>query len=430
MITPLLEATRPRVTAADAVVKTDETLSGVVTAQGGERMGRLTSIQQHLRVAVHGRVGMAGRADQNGDALLAAALASAAMGEVATLHFPAPAPTVDVPTSHPVAQAAGPTQVLDLARSLSARLDGKGRMVEAWAERSVGRVEAGNTRGALVSYDASLVGMGATLAVGDSSSPLTLSLHHSGVAWPSGREVEALVTEFERRLAPPYAEPPGGPATPVRLCLTPRAVRAFLRPLELALIGAEVFEGRSPYAGRQGELVLPEAITLVDDPLLPGRPGSRPADDDGVASRRLPLIERGRFVGWITDLATGSRLNLPSTGHARRLAFAPPRVGYTNLVLAPGDTPASDLLGGDEVVLVEDLPAAPGNVMDGRVAFTTPWAYRVVRGELVGRFPRITLRGNAYQMLDRLAAVGREAVWLGAWCGPALLLDGISIVHH
>ncbi|MEK7379698.1 MAG: metallopeptidase TldD-related protein, partial [Gemmatimonadota bacterium] len=121
---------------------------------------------------------------------------------------------------------------------------------------------------------------------------------------------------------------------------------------------------------------------------------------------------------------------LPSTGHARRLAFAPPRVGYTNLVLASGDTPASDLLGGDEVVLVEDLHAAPGNVMDGRVAFTTPWAYRVVRGEVVGRFPRITLRGNAYQMLDRLAAVGCEAVWLGAWCGPAMLLDGISIVHH
>lgn len=430
MITPLLEAARPRATAADAVIKTDETISGVVTAQGGERMGHLSSIQQHLRLAADGRIGMAGRADLNTDALLAAALASAKAGPEGALLLPAPAPTIDVTTAHPVAQAAGPTQVLELARLLSARLDGKGRMVQAWAERSVGRVEAGNTRGALVSYDASLVGMGATLAVGDPSSPLSLSLHHAGVAWPSGRDVEALVVEFERRLTPAYAEPPTGPATPVRLCLAPRAVRAFLRPLELALIGAEVFEGRSPFAGRQGESVLPAGISLVDDPLLPGRPGSRPADDDGVVSRRLTLIDEGRFVGWVTDLATGSRLELPSTGHARRLAFAPPRVGYTNLLVSPGDASDRDLLSGDDVVLIEDMPPAPGNVMDGRIAFTTPWAYRVVRGEVVGRYPRITLRGNLYQMLDRLAAVGREAVWLGAWCGPSLLLDGVSVIHH
>lgn len=426
MITPLLDAVQPRVQAADAVRKSDDTLTVVVTSQGGERMGRSTGVQQHLRVGVDGRLGMAGRSDLDQTALIAAAFDSAREGDPGTLHLPAPAPVPGVATAHPAALSAGPAEVRDLARQLAARLEGAGRTVESWAERSCGEVEAGNTRGVLVSYDASLVGVGATLAVGHPSSPLTIALHHVGVGWPSGADLEALVEGFERRLAPGYAEPPA-PAGTVRVCFAPRAVRTLCRPLEHALVAAEIFERRSPLAGRVGEQVLPEVISLVDDPLQPARPGSRPADDDGVVSRRLPLIERGCLVGWVADVATGSRLELPSTGHARRLAFAPPRVGYTNLMLLPGTATRAELLAG-EVMLVEDLPLPPGSVLDGRVVGSTPWAFRVVDGEVVGRYPRVTIRGNVYEMLNRLAAVGSEAVWQGAWCAPDLLVNDVTVV--
>ena len=136
------------------------------------------------------------------------------------------------------------------------------------------------------------------------------------------------------RWADATAEAPEG-RRPV--CFTPKALPALLLPVQLACIGKTVLQGSSPLAGRIGEHRFDSAFSLVDDPLADGRSGSRPVDDEGVVSRRFPLVEAG--VDLRFHLRRGERHPRQAsrpTGHGRRTTFGKPQPAYTNLVVSPG----------------------------------------------------------------------------------------------
>src|SRR5260221_8772815 len=52
-------------------------------------------------------------------------------------------------------------------------------------------------------------------------------------------------------------------------------------------------KGLSVYAGRIGEQVASELITVVDDGTDPGKRGTAAVDDEGAATTRTVLIDRG-----------------------------------------------------------------------------------------------------------------------------------------
>jgi len=426
LITDLLDGVAPLVTAADAVLKTDETVTVSLGSDGVGRLERHSGMGCHLRVLKDDRIGMAGATDGRWPQLRQAALDSVAVGPLGSLLLPAPAPTPSVHTADRVALSAGPMQLLDLAKSVARRIEEDRWQVDVWAERSAGRVEVANTRGVVADYEQTLVGVGATILDTKNLTPIPLSLQIVGTSWPTGLDAEALVTTVMEWLSPATLDRLPSP-DPVRVCLGPRAVRALLRPLELGLLGESVFDGSSPFRDRVGDVVVPDLLTIVDDPTIAHRPGSRPIDDDGVVSHRQSLIDRGRFSGWVSDLASGARLGIPSTGHARRRPHTPPRVAYSNLMVGSGETPTAEFLNEGEVIVIEDVPIPRGNVMDGRVTLVTPWAYWMSEGERVGRLRSATISGNVYDLLHHVVAVSRESQWVGAWCGPSLLLDGIEV---
>src|SRR6185437_1695809 len=55
-------------------------------------------------------------------------------------------------------------------------------------------------------------------------------------------------------------------------------------------------KGTSAFAGRMGDRVAAEGVTVVDDGTLPGRRGSLSIDDEGTPASRTTLIENGRLV--------------------------------------------------------------------------------------------------------------------------------------
>ena len=113
----------------------------------------------NLRVVVEGRIGVAGTTALDPDALLGAALASAAAGEEAPLLLPSPSPLPRVHTHVPRAAAATMTELGQLGRLLTTRLGQGGRSVTVHVERSVGSVQVGNTRGVDTEYPVTLVAL-------------------------------------------------------------------------------------------------------------------------------------------------------------------------------------------------------------------------------------------------------------------------------
>ncbi|HEV8358361.1 MAG TPA: metallopeptidase TldD-related protein [Gemmatimonadales bacterium] len=429
MIGRILEAAAGRVSAADAAVKSDDTMTLEISADGETRLAGSCTRTGYLRVIAEGRIGSASASDDDAAGLAARAMAAAASGERLELFFPAPAPLPGVVTRSPA--AAGAEALDGLARALLDRLARDHRRVEVWAERSEGRVEVANTRGVLAGYEVSLGGIGAVVEpLGPGAGPPCRG-HLSAVALPDLPEIEALVAEIERRLAPPVVDWGGSRAAALPVCFAPRALATFLTPLRAALLGREAWLGRSPLRGRLGERLFSEGLSVSDDPLAPGRPGSRPIDDEGVPSRRVTLIERGRLTGFLSDLEVGVRANVPSTGHGWRLPAQTPRAGYTNFLVAPGTESRAALLSAMGTgLLVEDLERGAGPRplgSGGAVGFRAPWAYLVEGGEVRGRLPGVMLTGNVIQALGRIGGFGSDATWLGSQCLPSLLVEGIGV---
>jgi len=95
------------------------------------------------------------------------------------------------------------------------------------------------------------------------------------------------------------------------IILAPEAAYLFLLPLAAGLSGEAVEKGTSPLIDKIGERIVSERLTVIDDPLRDGDPGSRPFDDEGVPCRRRPLLDAGVLTDYLTDLRNRG---IPPTG--------------------------------------------------------------------------------------------------------------------
>src|SRR5256714_9110910 len=214
---------------------------------------------------------------------------------------------------------------------------------------------------------------------------------------PSDADLEALVRSIETGLsaALPIVTPPDG-SLPV--VFPPAGLAAVVLPLEQALSGKTVLQGSSPLAGKVGEVMCDDRLSIIDDPLTPGRPASRPVDDECVPSRATGLVERGAVGRFVYDLETAARAKTESTGNGRRGIFGKPHIGYTTVVFRMADggrheaTLATTDLGGGLIADIQDglivddlIGVGQGNVISGAFSHPVGLAYRVEHGEITGR---------------------------------------------
>ncbi|HTO73269.1 MAG TPA: metallopeptidase TldD-related protein [Gemmatimonadales bacterium] len=429
MIQALLARAARMATVADAAEKTDETVT--LSFEGGKLTQAAWARERgvNLRVLSEGRLGFAGSTEDELEPLLEGALASARSGEPAALVLPGPAPVPAVITSYTGAAAASLTALTELGRGLTDRLTRDGCQVNVTIERSVGTVRVANTRGAEAAYDVTGVSLWAQVVRVNGEDVIVIEDHMAGADLPTLPELELLVGGIERRLgwAGQSADPPEG-RRPV--CFTPRAVRGLILPVQLACIGKTALLGASPLADRLGQHRFDNAFSLVDDPLVDGRSGSRPADDEGVPSRRFPLVEGGTVRGFIYDAETATRAGVTPTGHARRTTFGKPQPAYSNLIVGTGELSFEELLSRiDDGLLVDELiGVGQGNAISGAFAYPVGLGYRVSKGEIVGRVTGTQIAGNAFDLLDRIKGLGKEVRWHGALCSPHIVVDGVAVV--
>jgi len=428
MIAPLLDLAARRATEADIVQKVDETTT--LRFAASRLAGATTTARQgvNLRVVADGRTGVAGSAGNDPDELLGRALASAREGELSQLALPRLTRLPAVLTHVPRAAAATVADLIQLGQVARDRLAGEKLDLDILVERSLAAVRVANTQGLNAGYDLSLVTLAVEASRVQDGRRVMVRSRISGADLPSLPEVERLIADLRRRLAwsERAAEPVAGR---LRIAFLPAALPVLLAPVEQALTGKAVLQGNSPLARRRGSAAFSDLITLRDDPLVAGRPGSRPLDDEGVASRPLNLVSRGVVEGLMYDLETAGRVGAQPTGHGRRTTFGKPQPACTNVVLEPGETGWEDLL-----ALVEDGIVLEGlrgpfatNAAGGTFAQAASLAWRVSGGEITGLLPELTVAGNAHDLLARVVAVGRDQVWLGARAAPPVVIDGVSV---
>ena len=445
MIDRLLERARGKVDNADALWRREEQTSVAFESGRLKAAGISEETGLNLRVLANGRMGVAGTtaAEPDPEALLARARASAELGEKVELAFPTPSTQhlPPIPTHFDRTANASLDDLIRMGKLLVERLARPDCQINVAVEREVAETAVGNTAGARSEYRATGIAVAADITRIAGDDVLMIYDQYVGADVPSDADLETLVRSIETRLsaALTVVTPPEG-ALPV--VFTPAGLAAVVLPLEQALSGKTVLQGSSPLAGKVGEKVFDERLSIIDDPLTPGRPLSRPVDDECVPSRSTGLVEHGTVGRFVYDLETAARAKTQSTGNGRRGVFGKPHIGYSNILFrGSGSTNGSGApthaLGGGlladiaDGLIVDDLiGVGQGNVISGAFSHPVGLAYRVQRGEITGRVKDAAVAGNAYDLLKKIGGFGSDGRWLGARWSPSLLLEGVSVARR
>ena len=207
-------------------------------------------------------------------------------------------------------------------------------------------------------------------------------------------------------------------------------VSAFLPALMSALNGKTVLLGASPLGQRLNEKVFDTRFSLFDDPTLDFAPNSRPCDDEGTASRRTPLIEKGVIRNFFYDLQTAGQAHTQSTGNGSRGRGGLMSPSPSAWIIGTGQTLFEDMVKDiKEGLVIEQLMGAEqGNVLGGDFSGNVLLGYKVENGKITGRVKNTMVSGNIYQILKETAAIGKVAKWIGGGvCTPAIYCSSISV---
>ncbi len=190
-------------------------------------------------------------------------------------------------------------------------------------------------------------------------------------------------------------------------------------------------KGMSLLAGKEGEIIASEAVTLMDDPLLEGGFASRPFDDEGVAARTKAVIEKGKLTTLLHNLKTARKAGVKSTGNAARAGYAGSvNISPTNFYLAPGEKSREELMRqvGDGLVITEVSGLHAGaNPISGDFSLIAQ-GYTLKDGKKDQPVEQITVAGNFYQLLKNIRAVGSDLTFPGSSIGsPTVDVGEISV---
>ncbi len=216
--------------------------------------------------------------------------------------------------------------------------------------------------------------------------------------------------------------------------LSPKVMASLLSVMLSGPLSAlSVQQGRSPLAGKVGEAVMAESITIVDDGINPSLPGCRSFDDEGHPTTRRALISKGILLDYVYDTYTAKREGRESTGNAWRPSYSSNVTPMPNhLRLEPGDSGIDEMI--EEVkrgLLVEaTIGEWLSNPVSGQLNATVTHAKLVVNGDVVKPVKGVVLSGNFYELMMRnVELIGREAEVSihGRSSAPPVLIKGVKV---
>jgi len=206
----------------------------------------------------------------------------------------------------------------------------------------------------------------------------------------------------------------------------PRTARAILGDLFDAVNGGAIYRHASFLAGKLGEKIAAESLTVIDDPTLPGLFGSQPFDDEGVTSRRTVVIEKGVLKSYLLNTYSARKLGLKTTGNASRGITGNAGVGPGNFFIEAGtQSPESIIKGLPAGLYVTELIGADTNTVTGDYSSGAAGLW-IENGELAYPVSEITIAGNMKQMLMDLA-IASDLEFRGSIASPTLLIREMTI---
>lgn len=164
----------------------------------------------------------------------------------------------------------------------------------------------------------------------------------------------------------------------------------------------------SLFAGKLGQIVASDKVTVIDDGTVANSRGSINTDDEGNPGQHKVLIENGVLQGYMFDAHNAKLMGQKSTGSGRRQSFKHmPMPRMTNTYLAPGDDLPEEIIGSVRSGLYcANFGGGQVDITNGNFVFEISEAYEIENGKLGRPVKGATLIGVGPEALKNVSMVG------------------------
>ena len=214
--------------------------------------------------------------------------------------------------------------------------------------------------------------------------------------------------------------------------LKSEAFQQFFMVFFSNFLATSMQRGLSLLAGKEGEKIASDILTVREEPMYEKALTKIPFDDEGVLTTNKAIIDKGVFATALYDLKSANKAGKNSTGNGFKsgstVSEAP-----TNLIVEPGNKTYEELLkDAGEGIILTDLSGlhAGVNPISGDFSLLCE-GYLIENGKQGRPVEQITVAGNFYDAIKAVEAVGNDIINLpsgeGEFFTPSVLISSLAI---
>ncbi len=193
------------------------------------------------------------------------------------------------------------------------------------------------------------------------------------------------------------------------LVLGPLAASGLLFSCVSAAAAENIQRNRSFLAGKEGQPIASELLTITEAPLVAGGLSSSAYDGEGVPKVERRLIKDGVLTTYLHNSYTANKAGVANTAHAGRQGYRG-AVGVTtsNLQVALGTRTEAELIS----EIDEGLYIAYGGLQpdgaSGDISATVDFGFKIEKGELAYPVATTMVGSDAFEVLGKIDAVSSD----------------------
>lgn len=213
----------------------------------------------------------------------------------------------------------------------------------------------------------------------------------------------------------------------VPVVLDPMVSSSILEHIFEGVNGDSVYRGASFLAGKLGQKIAGDNVTVIDDGTMMGGFGTSPFDGEGVPTRRTVVVENGVLKSYLLNTYTAKKLGLQTTGNASRGLAGTPGIGPGNYFLQPGPKSPRDLISGiAEGLYVTEFLGQGVNLVTGDYSRGASGLW-ISKGEFAYPVEEITVAGNLKELFFNISEVANDLEFRGSVAAPTFRIDGLTV---
>ncbi len=212
------------------------------------------------------------------------------------------------------------------------------------------------------------------------------------------------------------------------IVLGPLAGMGLIGSILGAMSAQSVQHNRSYLAGRKGQQVASEHLTIREDPRIPAGMRSSAWDGEGVARSPMTLIDGGVLTDYLHNSYTANKGGVPNNGHAARSGYSGSLgIGVSNVSLDLGPTPETDLIAGVDDGLYICYAGLSPNPVTGEISTTVDFGFKIEHGELTHPLSTTLIGSDAFELLGGIDAVSSDYREEPGMILPSLRIESVQV---